>query len=478
MNNKHHTYNYDSEEVRSLRPPDWVKDAVFYQIFPDRFYNGNPGNDPENLANWGEKPTRDNFFGGDLEGIIEKLDYIDGLGANALYLNPIFKSPSNHKYDTTDYYEIDPHFGAISDLKSLVSSAHNRGIRVILDGAFNHSGEKFPGFQDVKKKGSDSNYWNWYEIDGFPVETEPEPNYRCWAGVPEMPEFDRTNPEVREYLLEVVRYWIEEVNIDGWRLDTVNYLEPDFVQAIRATAKEAKSDAYVMGEVVGPAASWFKSGSLDGVMNYELYKFLTDFFARGKYGASEFRHRVYFLRRSYPAWANYANYNLLGSHDRPRFMTLCDDDLARFKQAYFFLFTLPGAPTIYYGDEIGMTGADDPDCRGTYPWKEDVYHKGLLEFFRGLTKLRDEVKPLRRGDFREIGSNEKVFVYARGTRGGPVLATVNVEDRRAKIKVSLEGIPHSSKPELRFGQGSFTLTGENIELELPERGYLLLKLSP
>lgn len=468
--------NFDEGAIQNLRPPDWVSSTVFYQIFPDRFYNGNTENDPENVANWDEKPQTDNFFGGDLEGIESKLDYLVELGINGLYLNPLFKSPTNHRYDTTDYYEIDPILGDISDLKSLVESAHEKGIRVILDGVFNHSGENFSRFLDVKKKGSDSNYWDWYEIDDFPVETEPEPNYRCWAGVSSMPEFDRSNPEVRKYLLDIVQYWIEETDIDGWRLDTTHYLEPGFVREVRTAAKKVKSDAYIMGEVMGPAASWFKSGSLDGVMNYELYDYLVDFFARDDCSAREFKKRIYFLRRSYPRWANFASYNLLSSHDFPRLMNRCDNEVARFKLAYFFLFTFPGAPAIYYGDEIGMEGEDDPDCRRTYPWQDDKYNKDLFGFFQGLVKLRSEVTPLQDGDFLEIAANKDVFAYTRGRGDQTVLGAINSSPEENSIEISTGILSRFSEPELLFGDTSLNMEGGTLQLKIPGYGYCLLKL--
>ncbi|MFP4201773.1 MAG: glycoside hydrolase family 13 protein [Candidatus Acetothermia bacterium] len=468
--------HFDEAGIRNLRPPDWVRDTVFYQIFPDRFYNGDPSNNPEDAVTWDANPTRDNFFGGDLAGVMEKLDYLEELGVNGIYLNPIFKSPSNHKYDTTDYYEIDPAFGDASQLKDLVKAAHERNIRVILDGVFNHCGENFPQFQDLKQKGQESEHWNWFDVDDFPPRKEPEPNYRCWAGVPEMPEFDRSNPDVRRFLLDVARYWIDEADIDGWRLDTTNYLEPGFVRSLRIAAREVKSDAYVMGEVVGPAASWFKSGSLDGVMNYELYKLLVDLIAKRRYGPEAFRQRLYFLRRSYPEWANFANYNLLGSHDRPRFMTLCEGDVEIFKLGYFLLFALPGAPAIYYGDEIGMEGGDDPDCRRTFPWKEDIRKKELFSFFQELLKLRKEQRSLRRGEVKEITAPAPLFALVRKTGSELALAAVNPSSKSCKAEIASDQFPTADNPETLFGQGSCSFSSGALKLELPGYGFSLLKL--
>jgi len=474
--NKSDLFYFDAPRGLKMEPPDWVSESVFYGIFPDRFRNGDRSNDPGNVREWGEKPETDSFFGGDLAGIEEKLDYLKNLGVNALYLNPIFKSPSNHKYDITDYYRVDPAFGNESELKSLVSRAHDKGIRVILDGVFNHTGEEFPRFQDVKQKGSDSKYWDWYRADGFPLETDPEPNYDCWAGVPEMPELDRTNPEVREYLLNVVRYWIEETDVDGWRLDTVHDLEPEFVRAVRSAAKAVKDDAYVMGEVMGPAGSWFKSHSIDGVMNYELYDLIVDFIAHEEISARNFRRALYSLRRSYPDWANFANYNLLSSHDIPRLMTVCRNNVEKYKLAYFFLFTVPGAPAIYYGDEIGMEGGEDPDCRRTYPWNEARYHEELLDYFKQLIEIRKEFSALTKGDFRGVGANEKILAYLRTEASSRLLAVINAGSRSGKIEVSREDIPGCSNLKLLLGDASPKLNKDKFQVNIPGSGYCLLKL--
>ncbi|MBS3766498.1 hypothetical protein KGY71_08275, partial [Candidatus Bipolaricaulota bacterium] len=271
--------------------------------------------------------------------------------------------------------------------------------------------------------------------------------------------------------------WIEETDIDGWRLDTVHYLEPGFVRSVRSAARAIKEEAYVMGEVMGPAASWFKSGSLDGVMNYELYELLLEFLVRGGRDAREFKRELYFLRRSYPEWANFSNYNLLGSHDRPRLMTLCDEDVDLFKEAYFFLFTLPGTPAIYYGDEIGMEGWDDPDCRRPYPWDQDRYGKGLIDYFRSLINLRKEEPALRRGSFRELSADESIFSYSRTMGDEMVIGAVNSASESRTHRIDVKGFTGSSDPELIFGRGSFSIRDKKIVFRLPGRGYILLKLN-
>lgn len=420
-----------------LEEPAWVRDAIFYQIFPDRFYNGNRENDPGNLSQWGDKPTRNSFFGGDLEGIIQKLPYLEELGVNALYLNPIFKAPSNHKYDTEDYYQVDPHFGDKEVLKRLVAELHRRGMRIILDGVFNHCGTRFFAFQDVEKRGADSKYKDWFIIDGFPIVRKPEPNYRCWAGVPTMPEFNTDNPEVRQYLLNIVKYWIEEADIDGWRLDAVEFMDPSFVKEIRRVAKEAKEGAYIVGEVMGIATPWFNHAALDAAMNYRLWEALVDFFATSKMSASEFSRTLYSLRKSYPDWATYSMFNLLGSHDKPRFLTLSNGDKRRLKLAAAFLFSYPGAPVIYYGDEIGLSGGEDPDCRRTFIWEENKQDRELLAFFKRLIHLRKQEKVLRRGKVHELWWPVSRTVGLLRTCGTEQLLTLfNASNEPANLELS------------------------------------------
>jgi len=419
---------------RGEGPPEWVLDAVFYQIFPDRFRNGDPGNDPPGTRPWGGPPDRHCFFGGDLWGILEQLDYLEDLGVTALYLTPIFAAPTNHKYDTQDYFQVDPAFGGNGALRVLISALHSRGMRLVLDGVFNHCGEGHPFFQDALRRGRASPYWDWFSIWGEEVVREPEPNYACWAGVPSMPEWNHRNPEVREYLLSVVRHWLTEYEIDGWRLDTVEYLPPDFVRQVYRVAKEARPDAYILGEVMGMATSWFKHGALDGVMNYRLRDGLVAFFARSEWSAQEFAQHLYALRRSYPPASNFAQYNLVSSHDVPRFLTLCRGDRRRLILAYTFLCTYIGAPAIYYGDEVGLTGGGDPDCRRPFPWDESVWEREILSSLRELIRIRRASPALRRGGFRLLEARGELISFLRESRGEEALVALNLgEEKQAKL---------------------------------------------
>jgi len=271
--------------IHELSPPEWVRDAVFYQIFPDRFRDGDPRNNPPRTQPWSGLPTHRSFSGGDLEGILEKLPYLADLGVTALYLTPIFTASTNHKYDGEDYFQVDPAFGGNEAFRELVAALHARGMRVVLDGVFNHCGIGHPFFRDVAERGRGSPYWDWFMIHGDRLRLEPEPNYRCWAGCTGLPEWNHDNPAVRDYLLSVVRHWLREYAIDGWRLDTVEYLPPDFVRDVYRVAKETNPDAYVLGEVMGLATPWFRHRSLDGVMHYKLWEGLVHFLAEGSWDA-------------------------------------------------------------------------------------------------------------------------------------------------------------------------------------------------
>lgn len=407
--------------------PDWVRDAIFYQIFPDRFCNGDPGNDPAGVQPWGESPDHRSFFGGDLTGITKKLDYLQDLGANALYLTPIFAAPSNHKYDTTDYFRVDPAFGGDAALQELVAALHERKMRIVLDGVFNHCSEEHPFFQDVIKRGPNSSYWNWFTVSGDRVVRGATPNYACWAGVSSMPEWNHDHYETREYLLSVVRHWIREYGIDGWRLDTVEYLPPDFVRDVRHIAKEENPDTYILGEVMGLATSWFKHKALDGVMHYKLWEALINFFAKGDWDAARFADFVNSTWRSYPDEKNYTSYTLLGSHDKTRFLTFCGGDHRRLTLAAAFLFTFPGAPAIYYGDEIGLQGGDDPDNRRCFPWNEDDWNRSLRDEVRQLIRLRKDEETLRRGGVQMLHANGRMLSYERSLRDQSFVVMINAE---------------------------------------------------
>ena len=339
---------------------NWVENATFYQIFPDRFYNGNLKNDPPGVAQWGSSPTRNNFFGGDLEGIKKKLPYLKEIGINAIYLNPIFKAGTNHKYDTWDYYKVDPIFGSKSDLLNLIKEVHKLKMKIILDGVFNHCGDGFRAFRDVKEKGIHSNYYNWFIINGDSISEKPI-NYQTAGGAEYLPKFNYNNELVREYILKVAEYWTKEAEIDGWRIDIPWKVPMDFWQIFRKRIKEINPDSYIVGEIWRDASPWIKGNTFDGVINYRLRDLIIDFFIKDNIDAEDFDYELSYLRELHDLNA-YKMLNLLSSHDVPRILTIANNNIKRLIISIVFLMTYIGAPMIYYGDEIGMEGENDPDC--------------------------------------------------------------------------------------------------------------------
>ena len=383
---------------RFSTPPAWVKDAIFYQIFPDRFCRSPKYKAVGKFVEWDTLPTRENMFGGNLAGIIDKLDYIASLGVNALYLCPIFKSNSNHRYHTVDYFEIDPVLGTLKDFDNLVKKAHKLGLRVILDGVFNHCSRGFFQFNSLMELGTNSPYVDWFHVHGWPLHAySGKPNYDCWWGYPALPKFNTDNPDVREYLFSVGEYWMKR-GIDGWRLDVPNEIDDDsFWQEFRTRIKAINSDAYIVGEIWDEPLRWLQGDQFDGVMNYPLRKaVLAYLFDEKPIDVEEFAKR---LRDAFPADRFGVQMNLLGSHDTTRMASLPCSNLQRVKLALALLFFLPGAPCIYYGDEIGMLGGKDPDNRRTFPWDklEEGEKKPIFSFVKELIELRKKSQVLRDG---------------------------------------------------------------------------------
>ncbi|WP_054969543.1 glycoside hydrolase family 13 protein [Alicyclobacillus ferrooxydans] len=401
--------------------PAWAEHAVCYQIFPERFANGNPELTPEDSVPWDSKPTPFAMFGGDLPGITSRLDYLADQGVTLIYLTPIFKAGSNHKYDTQDYMEIDPQFGTKEDLRNLVQSAHQRGIRIVLDAVFNHSGFYFAPFQDAVKNGKGSAYWNWFFIDGEEVDTE-NVNYESFATkLKYMPKLHVAHPEVEAYLLQVAEYWIKEFDIDGWRLDVANEIDHVFWKHFRDTVKTAKSDALIVGEVWHNSLPWLRGDEFDSVMNYVFREAVHAFFIRRQISASEFSERITECLFMYPTQATKAMFNLLGSHDTERVLTLAEGDVARVLQAMAFQFIYPGIPMVYYGDEIGMEGGADPDCRRGMVWDEEAQNHDLREAMKVLAALKKNEPALGEGELRVLRADKQGLEYVRVLEGAPTI---------------------------------------------------------
>ncbi|MFD1954951.1 glycoside hydrolase family 13 protein [Paenibacillus thailandensis] len=419
-------------------PPEWVKDAVFYQIFPERFANGDPDNDPEGVLPWGGKPTPTNFFGGDLQGVIDHLDHLERLGVNAIYFTPLFEATTNHKYDTEDYLRVDRHFGTNEKLKELVDACHARGIRVMLDAVFNHAGSTFGPFVDVAEKGPDSPYADWFHVREWPIAVRDGiPTYDAFAFGANMPKLNTENPEVQRYLLKVARYWIEEIGIDGWRLDVANEVDHRFWRKFRDTVKAAKPDAYILGEIWHDSLPWLQGDQFDAVMNYPFTEAVLDFFARGVTEAETFSAKIGAQLAAYPQQVTETAFNLLDSHDTPRLLTECGGNEAALRLALLFQLTYPGVPCIYYGDEVGMSGLGDPDCRGCMVWEEEKQNAELFRFYREAIALRRSHPSLRGAGFRFLYAKGSVIVYERSKDGERIVIALNAGGQAAEAAVRL-----------------------------------------
>ncbi|MDM5283129.1 glycoside hydrolase family 13 protein [Peribacillus frigoritolerans] len=425
--------------------PEWVKDTIWYQIFPERFANGNPANDPEGVKPWGsEDPAVDNFFGGDFEGIIEHLDYLENLGINGIYFTPIFHAHSNHKYDTIDYRSIDPQFGTKETLKTLIAECHKRNIRVMLDAVFNHSGYYFPPFQDLLEKGEKSKYKDWFHPHSFPLKGGERPNYETFGFFESMPKLNTKNPEVKEYLLEVSAYWIKEFDIDAWRLDVANEVDQPFWREFRTTVKSIKPDLYILGEIWHDSMPWLRGDQFDAVMNYPFTNQVFRLVASQTINAREFTEEMTAIYHSYPTNVFDVTFNLLGSHDTPRIFTDCGEDLARAKLIHAILLTFNGSPCIYYGDEIGLTGGMDPGCRKCMVWEEEKQNTELLNEIKALIHLRKEERLLANdGEFKflDTAGNENIVAYQKYNEKRSVVILINPTDVKQSftLPVDLKG---------------------------------------
>ena len=504
--------------------PDWVVDGVFYQIFPERFRNGNEKNDPDfsewyyegkttlppegktngeyyhRTADWSDvagltvspyrtdgRPDYFSFYGGDLEGVTEMIPYLVDLGVTILYFNPLQTGKSNHKYDACDYREVDPHFGGNAAFRKLVDEAHEAGIRIVVDGVFNHTGNCHYAFEDCRKKGKESLYWPWYEWRRWPLpenmgDGEKESDYYdCWWGFGDLPnvnfDLSRPNPNEQKALriseadpnwpvIEEIRaaigFWLDEMDADGFRLDVANEVPSWFWKLFREEVRRVKPDGYVISELWGDAGNDLSPLRFDATMNYKYFREpCLSFFGRDAIDAAAFDMQIAGGRFGYPLPSALGAMNLLGSHDTERFLTLAGGETRRLLLALLFSSTYVGVPHLYYGDEIGMEGGRDPDCRRPFEWDrlEEPSSKALRERIGDYLALRHEHTALRRGDFRTLLAEDRVYAFTRW----------NEEDRLAVLLNA-----GADEAEITFGPGSLpfeqdrvrdALSGEEIPAE-------------
>lgn len=452
---------------------DKNQSMIFYQIFPDRFRKSDDSlRKPEKLDTWGNLPTRLNYMGGDLPGIIEKLSYVKELGVNCIYINPIFEGVSNHKYDTTDYYRIDPAFGRNADLKLLVNKAHELGIRVILDGVFNHSGTQWKPFQDVLKFGNHSKYKDWFFIHRYPV-TIDEQSYDCVGHYKWMPKINLANPETQDYFIDVGKYWIKEYSIDGWRLDVADEIPTQFWERFSFEIKREFPDAFLLGETWGDAHQLICGNRLDSAMNYVFRDAVVDWLAKGKISAEEFSNRINHMMMLYPFEKMSQMYNLLDSHDTPRFLFECGGDVRKLKLAVALQMLFVGCPAVYYGDEIGMTGDNDPLCRGCMVWNHDEQNQDLLSWYQKFIEVRKSYIELEQGDYRTLFADKDSIGFYRIYKDRSILVVINGGEEKEKLPIDL------NKWEQVLLENADQSSGEmpenNIELQANSIGVWRMK---
>jgi len=499
--------------------PAWARDAVYYYIFPERFRNGDPRNDPkpgidkfhdktvEFHKDWNDIPARphsgdgsddeysNDFYGGDVAGIIEKLDYIKSVGANTLYITPMFTAASNHKYDTADWKHIDPHFGSNDDFERLCREAGKRGIRVIPDASLNHSGADSIYFDRYGTRGgrgayeggkinADSPYASWYTFD--PTQTEPDKQFKGWVGVLDLPELNKADPSYRRFAYgapdSVTRTWLG-LGASGWRMDVAPWVPDDFWREWRAVVKKTRPDALTIAETWFDASKFFLGDEFDSTMNYIFRNAVLDYANGGD--ARLMAANLELMRESYPPQTFSALMNLLSTHDSARSLDVFGDvdgkstpaqvAIARQKLrlAVFFQMTYPGSPAIFYGDEVGVTGGADPLNRGTYPWADLGGHpdNALLADFRRLTRLRADWPVLRHGTLlAPLHVDEHVVVLARHDGAAWAITATNNGDAPRTLTVALPtDAPDAWRDALSDGSAKFDAAHRALSLTVPAR---------
>ena len=466
---------------------------------------------PGPLEPWDAPPTLHGFKGGDLLGIAEHLDYLSDLGVNALYLTPIFASASNHRYHTYDYYQVDPLLGGNDALRELLDRAHARGMRVVLDGVFNHSGRGFWPFHHVVENGAESPYVEWFNLDMDTVRQrglQPYPNredmrlieaesggsrdgsvsqrhlgYRAWWDLPALPKLNTDNPHMREHLMGAAEHWLR-FGIDGWRLDVAEEIDAGFWREFRQRVRAVNPEAYIVAEIWREKPQWLTGDTFDAVMNYPLVEALLSFvaarhldtdivatqheyneFVRPMNG-QDFALRLEHVMTTYRPQNVSALLNLLGSHDTARYLTVVRRDVASLKLALLAVMTLPGAPCIYYGDEVGMEGRHDPDCRRAFPW-ESHWNRQVLEFTRAVVRLRYQQPVVRHGHFRMLAASDEAVAYSM-TGDVSVVVALNRGEGPAELtfpfdygpahRLEAVSLPGWSDPSSRQGDGGTSVS--------------------
>jgi neopullulanase len=510
----------------SLDIPSWVRDAIFYQVFPDRLARSGRVATPGDLEPWETPPTRLGFKGGDLYGVVAHLDRLRTLGITALYLNPVFTSASNHRYHTDDYLRVDPLLGGDGALRELLDEAHARDMRVILDGVFNHCGRGFWPFHHVLENGAQSPYRDWFHLDeevragarhlaAFPsaeqlaqLETllasgtprgaasRPILGYTAWWDLPPLPKLAVDEPHVRGMILDVAEHWLR-FGIDGWRLDVAEEIDAGFWREFRQRCRAARPDAYLVAEIWGFSPEWLQGDTFDALMNYPLTEAILGFAAQDRLDASaplpeayvgklrpttglELWTHITDLSDVYGPSVLSAQLNLLGSHDTPRLRTLCGGDLDAVRLAMLLQMTLPGAPCVYYGDEIGMEGSMDPDCRRTFPVDPSAWTAEPSAWLADLAALRHSSRALRDGELSLLRADGRALAYLRRDGVDAFVVAANAAD----VPLAWDLVPPPGTPgaePIDLGArgvpaGLATLDAGRLRVSLPPRQGAVIRL--
>lgn len=477
--------------------PPWVGDAVFYQIFPDRFRRSGRVDTGAKIEPWDVSPTVHGYKGGDLWGVIDKLGYLVDLGINAIWFNPIFQSASNHRYHTHDYSTVDPMLGGNVAFDALIEAAHSKGVRVILDGVFNHASRGFFQFSDIAEQQEKSAYVDWFTVREFPIDPYDEDTpatYDAWWGLHALPAFNTEHAAVREFLWNVGTHWVER-GIDGWRLDVPNEIQAEgFWDEFRSRVRKINPEAYITGEIWHEASQWvLPDGPFDGVMNYPLTNAMiafgignridhdaivdnNDYHVTPGLNAGEFADRIDHLMNLYGPSQRLGMLNLLDSHDTGRIMSMAGGDVDLVVLCLAILLTMPGAPCIYYGTEVGLEGGPDPDCRRGFPWDSVDQTPELTTTTKELIALRHAQPGLRSADFERIGPPPgpdfgRSYVYARGSGSDRLVIAINHADEPDEVPVLPEVL--SSTDQLLWKRGAVKCeqdaSGSGFTLHLPPR---------
>ena len=439
--------------------PSWYKEGIIYQIFVDRFFNGN-------IKRW-------DFYGGNLRGVIEKLDYIKSLGVNIIYMNPIFDAVSCHKYDTGDYENIDKMYGTNSDFNELCQKAEEKGIRIILDGVFSHTGSdsryfnKYGNYGELGAYESKySKYYNWYRFYDYPN------SYECWWGFENQPNVEELEKTYSDYIVNsensIIAKWLR-LGASGWRLDVADELPDEFIQMIKERMKNEKEDSVLIGEVWEDASNkvsyskrrkYLLGNELDSVTNYP-YRDIISNFLNEEISSKDFYKVIMSIKENYPRENFFANMNILGNHDTERILTVLKENLNKLKLALCLQMTLPGVPLIYYGDEAGLLGNKDPENRKTYPWGRE--NKEILSYYSFFGNFRKNEEVLRKGDFYIFKDTpEDIIAFKRVYKDKEMIIIVNRSNSRKTITLDSEKRRYKDKfsKEEFYGDGSITLEVE------------------